>query len=112
MGAFVSVHSPAASADRWSRRSLNAARLTGVCGKSERANQEGLVESDLSEPRNRSWSDQRRSTLCAMPKTFTAFRVAPELLEAMRAGEVIPGWEIKAVDGVPMSVQIDFAIRA
>ena len=39
-----------------------------------------------------------------MPKTFTAFRVAPELLEAMR--------EIKAVDGVPMSVQIDFAMRA
>jgi hypothetical protein len=39
-----------------------------------------------------------------MPKTFTAVRVAPELLEAMR--------EIKAVDGVPMSVQIDFAMRA
>ena len=39
-----------------------------------------------------------------MPKTFTAFRVAPELLEAMR--------EIKATDGVPMSVQVDFALRA
>jgi hypothetical protein len=36
-------------------------------------------------------------------KTFTAFRVAPELLEAMR--------EIKARDGVPMSVQVDFALR-
>ena len=39
-----------------------------------------------------------------MPKTFTAFRVAPELLEAMR--------EIKTTDGVPMSVQVDFAVRA
>jgi hypothetical protein len=39
-----------------------------------------------------------------MPKTFTAFRVAPELLEAMR--------EIKTTDGVPMSVQVDFALRA
>ena len=37
------------------------------------------------------------------PKTFTAFRVAPELLEAMR--------EIKVRDGVPMSVQVDFALR-
>jgi hypothetical protein len=39
-----------------------------------------------------------------MPKTFTAFRVAPELLDAMR--------EIKTPDGVPMSVQVDFALRA
>jgi hypothetical protein len=39
-----------------------------------------------------------------VPKAFTAFRVAPELLEAMR--------EIKATDGVPMSVQVDFALRA
>ncbi len=39
-----------------------------------------------------------------MPKTFTAFRVAPELLDAMR--------EIKTTDGVPMSVQVDFALRA
>jgi hypothetical protein len=37
------------------------------------------------------------------PKTFTAFRVAPELLKAMR--------EIKVRDGVPMSVQVDFALR-
>jgi len=37
------------------------------------------------------------------PKAFTAFRVAPELLEAMR--------EIKATQGVPMSVQVDFALR-
>jgi hypothetical protein len=41
--------------------------------------------------------------MLVMPKTFTAFRVAPELLEAMR--------EIKAADGVPMSVQVDFALR-
>jgi hypothetical protein len=39
-----------------------------------------------------------------MPKTFTAFRVAPELLEAMRA--------VKERNGVPMSVQVDFALRA
>jgi hypothetical protein len=39
-----------------------------------------------------------------MSKSFTAFRVAPELLEAMRA--------IKERDGVPMSVQVDFALRA
>jgi hypothetical protein len=38
------------------------------------------------------------------PKTFTAFRVAPELLDAMRM--------IKSRDGVPMSVQVDFALRA
>jgi hypothetical protein len=37
------------------------------------------------------------------PKAFTAFRVAPELLEAMR--------EIKATQGIPMSVQVDFALR-
>jgi len=37
------------------------------------------------------------------PKEFTAFRVAPELLEAMRA--------VKAREGVPMSVQVDFALR-
>jgi hypothetical protein len=37
------------------------------------------------------------------PKAFTAFRVAPELLEAMR--------EIKATQGVPLSVQVDFALR-
>ena len=49
-------------------------------------------------------SDQRRYTLLLMPKAFTAFRVAPELLDAMR--------EIKARDGVPMSVQVDFALRA
>ena len=39
-----------------------------------------------------------------MPKTFTAFRVAPELLDTMR--------KIKTMDGVPMSVQVDFALRA
>ena len=38
-----------------------------------------------------------------MAKAFTAFRVAPELLDAMR--------EIKTTDGVPMSVQVDFALR-
>jgi hypothetical protein len=38
------------------------------------------------------------------PKQFTAFRVAPEVLQAMR--------ELKARDGVPMSVQVDFAVRA
>jgi hypothetical protein len=39
-----------------------------------------------------------------MGKAFTAFRVEPELLDAMR--------EIKSTDGVPMSVQVDFALRA
>lgn len=37
------------------------------------------------------------------PKELTAFRMAPELMEAMR--------EVKERDGVPISVQIDRAVR-
>ncbi len=37
------------------------------------------------------------------PKELTAFRMAPELMEALRA--------VKAKDGIPVAVQIDFAVR-
>ena len=37
------------------------------------------------------------------PKELTAFRMAPELMEAMRA--------LKAEQGIPVAVQIDFAVR-
>jgi hypothetical protein len=37
------------------------------------------------------------------PKELTAFRVAPELMEAMR--------EVKATKGIPIAVQVDFAVR-
>ena len=38
------------------------------------------------------------------PKRLTTFRVAPELIAGMRA--------VKDRDGVPMSVQLDRALRA
>lgn len=38
------------------------------------------------------------------PKELTAFRMAPELMAAMRA--------VKAKEGIPVAVQIDFAVRA
>jgi len=37
------------------------------------------------------------------PKELTAFRMAPEVMEALRA--------VKAKEGVPIAVQIDFAVR-
>ena len=37
------------------------------------------------------------------PKELTAFRMAPELMEALRA--------VKAKEGIPVAVQIDFAVR-
>ena len=37
------------------------------------------------------------------PKELTAFRMAPELMAAMR--------EVKAREGIPIAVQIDFAVR-
>ncbi|MEQ1909226.1 MAG: hypothetical protein ABMA15_10415 [Vicinamibacterales bacterium] len=37
------------------------------------------------------------------PKEMTTIRIAPELLEAMR--------HVKDADGVPMAVQVDFAVR-
>jgi hypothetical protein len=37
------------------------------------------------------------------PKELTAFRMAPELMEAMRA--------VKVKDGIPIAVQIDRAVR-
>ena len=39
-----------------------------------------------------------------MPKELTAFRVAPELMEAMR--------RVKQREGIPIGVQLDFALRA
>ena len=38
------------------------------------------------------------------PKELTAFRMAPELMEALRA--------VKAKEGIPVAVQVDFAVRA
>ena len=38
-----------------------------------------------------------------MPKELTAFRIAPEVLAALRA--------IKAHEGLPIAVQVDFALR-
>lgn len=38
------------------------------------------------------------------PKELTAFRMAPDLMEAMRA--------VKATEGIPIAVQVDFACRA
>jgi hypothetical protein len=38
------------------------------------------------------------------PKELTAFRMAPEVMKAMR--------EVKAKEGIPIAVQLDFAIRA
>jgi hypothetical protein len=38
------------------------------------------------------------------PKELTAFRMVPELMKAMRA--------VKAKEGIPVAVQIDFAVRA
>ena len=38
------------------------------------------------------------------PKELTAFRISPELLDAMR--------EIKTREGLPISVQVDFALKA
>lgn len=37
-------------------------------------------------------------------KELTAFRVAPELMEAMR--------RVKEREGIPIAVQLDFALRA
>ena len=37
-------------------------------------------------------------------KELTAFRMAPDLMAAMRA--------VKAKEGIPVAVQIDFAVRA
>lgn len=37
------------------------------------------------------------------PKELTAFRMAPDLMEALRA--------IKEREGIPVAVQIDFAVR-
>jgi hypothetical protein len=37
------------------------------------------------------------------PKELTAFRVAPDLMDAMR--------RLKETQGIPISVQIDFALR-
>jgi hypothetical protein len=37
------------------------------------------------------------------PKELTAFRMAPEVMEALRA--------VKAKEGIPLAVQIDFAVR-
>lgn len=37
------------------------------------------------------------------PKELTAFRIAPELMDAMR--------RVKSTDGIPIGVQVDFAIR-
>jgi hypothetical protein len=38
------------------------------------------------------------------PKELTAFRMAPEVMAALRA--------VKAKEGIPVAVQIDFAVRA
>ena len=38
-----------------------------------------------------------------MPKTLTALRLDPDLLDAMR--------RVKAQEGIPMAVQVDFACR-
>jgi hypothetical protein len=38
------------------------------------------------------------------PKELTAFRMAPELMEAMRA--------LKEKDGIPVAAQVDRAVRA
>jgi len=37
------------------------------------------------------------------PKELTAFRMAPELMKALRA--------VKGKEGIPVAVQIDFAVR-
>jgi hypothetical protein len=37
------------------------------------------------------------------PKELTAFRMAPEVMAALRA--------VKAKEGIPVAVQIDFAVR-
>jgi hypothetical protein len=37
------------------------------------------------------------------PKELTAFRIAPELMSAMR--------HVKATKGIPLGVQVDFALR-
>ena len=39
-----------------------------------------------------------------MPKELTAFRMASELMAAMR--------DVKKREGIPIAVQMDFAIRA
>ncbi len=38
-----------------------------------------------------------------MPKVLTALRLDPDLLAAMR--------HVKASDGIPIAVQVDFALR-
>jgi len=38
-----------------------------------------------------------------MPKELTAFRIAPEVMAALRG--------IKAHEGLPIAVQVDFALR-
>lgn len=38
-----------------------------------------------------------------MPKELTAFRIAPDTMAALRA--------IKAQEGLPIAVQVDFALR-
>ena len=38
-----------------------------------------------------------------MPKILTALRLEPELLDALR--------RVKAHDGIPIAVQVDFALR-
>ena len=38
------------------------------------------------------------------PKELTAFRMAPDVMAALRA--------VKAKEGIPVAVQIDFAVRA
>lgn len=37
------------------------------------------------------------------PKELTAFRMAPEIMEALRA--------VRTKEGIPVAVQIDFAVR-
>ena len=38
------------------------------------------------------------------PKELTAFRMAPDVMKALRA--------VKTKEGIPIAVQIDFAVRA
>lgn len=38
------------------------------------------------------------------PKELTAFRMAPDVMKALRA--------VRAKEGIPISVQVDFAVRA
>jgi hypothetical protein len=44
------------------------------------------------------------NALVVSPKELTAFRMSPELMQAMRA--------LKEKDGIPVAVQVDRAVRA